>query len=284
MKDSDYTSTFSFKSIQMNVMNQIWLRCLKHHPSYFLSTDTQPESHRSLPMFPNQIGKVLFQSWLGKCKQESTDMSHQPSFMTLGPLQSCGRKSHRPSALKTFPNGSAVCTFAMFLISQIQDQQLPLSQSILNEKFIMKCLHLSIKKTLRKHSAPDNAQLWVYYAQIWILTHRLQICASSWCTRISKAIKIVDGHLAHQQHQISKVWNAKLCLSNHIPVRDADWFKCPAVVFPSWLVRNSHSFYATISILCLCHFNWKHVTYTWLTQVKKCSAAKSDENIIVEGE
>jgi len=23
-----------------------------------------------------------------------------------------------------------------------------------------------------------------------------------------------------------KVWNAKLCLPNHIPVRNADWFKC----------------------------------------------------------
>ena len=43
---------------------------------------------------------------------------------------------------------------------------------------------------------------------------------------IFKAIKIVDGHLAHQQNQISKIQNTKLCLFNHIPVRDADWFKC----------------------------------------------------------
>ena len=73
---------------------------------------------------------------------------------------------------------------------------------------------------------PDNAQLCVYYAQIWILTHRLEIRASSLRTHIFKAIEKVDGHLAHQRNQIGKVRNAKLCLANHIPVRDADWFKC----------------------------------------------------------
>ena len=47
-----------------------------------------------------------------------------------------------------------------------------------------------------------------------------------WRTHIFKAIEKVDGHLAHQRNQIGKVRNAKLCLANHIPVRDADWFKC----------------------------------------------------------
>ena len=36
--------------------------------------------------------------------------------------------------------------------------------------------------------------------------------------------KIVD-HLAHQQNQIGKVWNAKLCLPIHILARTGDWFK-----------------------------------------------------------
>ena len=49
---------------------------------------------------------------------------------------------------------------------------------------------------------------------------------TSHVSHIFKVIEIVDGHLVHQWHQISKVWNAKLCLSNHIPVHDADWFKC----------------------------------------------------------
>ena len=56
---------------------------------------------------------------------------------------------------------------------------------------------------------------------IWILTHILEIR-----THIFNAIEIVDGHLAHQRNQIGKVQNAKLCLPNHIPVRDADWFTC----------------------------------------------------------
>ena len=56
--------------------------------------------------------------------------------------------------------------------------------------------------------------------------YTLEICESSWCTHIFKAIEIVDCHLAHHWYQISKVRNAKLCLSNHIPVHDADWFKC----------------------------------------------------------
>ena len=73
---------------------------------------------------------------------------------------------------------------------------------------------------------PDNAQLQVCYAQIWILMPRLEIGASSWCTHIFKAIKIVDGYLAHQRNKNSKVWNRKFCLPNHIPVCDADWFKC----------------------------------------------------------
>ena len=39
------------------------------------------------------------------------------------------------------------------------------------------------------------------------------------------------------------------------------------------------------SFLCLCfQFGWKHVTFTWFTHVKKHSAAKSDKNIITEGQ
>ena len=33
-------------------MHQIWLKCSKYHPSYFLSTVTQPQSPRSLTVFP----------------------------------------------------------------------------------------------------------------------------------------------------------------------------------------------------------------------------------------
>ena len=52
--------------------------------------------------------------------------------------------------------------------------------------------------------------------------------------------------LAHQQNQISKVWNAKLCLPNRIPVRDTDWFKCHfrQSYFKAKSVRNSLPFYA----------------------------------------
>ena len=107
--------------------------------------------------------------------------------------------------------------------------------------------------------------------------HRLEIRVSSWCTHIFKVIEIVDGHLAYQRNQISKIWKAKRWLSNHIPVHSADWFR-------SWLVGNLLPYYAVISFLCLCfHFGWKYVAFTWLTCVK-CSAAKSDENIFVKGE
>ena len=52
--------------------------------------------------------------------------------------------------------------------------------------------------------------------------------------------------LAHQRNQISKVWNAKLCLPNHIPVRDTDRFKCHfrQLYFKAKSVGNSLPFYA----------------------------------------
>ena len=123
-------------------------------------------------------------------------------------------------------------------------------------------------------NAPDNTQLWVYYAQIWIWMHRLEIHASSWCTHVFKPIKIVNGHLEHQQNQISKVQNTKLCLPNHIPVCDADWFK--------WKFRQLYfkADWSQIHFLCF-HFSWKHVAFT---HAKMRFAAKSDENIIIEGE
>ena len=68
-----------------------------------------------------------------------------------------------------------------------------------------------------------HRQLRISYAHIWILTQRLEIRAL-WRTHIFKAIKIVDGHLADQRNQIGKIRNAKLCLPNHIPVGDAEWF------------------------------------------------------------
>jgi len=53
-----------------------------------------------------------------------------------------------------------------------------------------------------------------------------------------------------------------------------------AVVLQSWLIRQ-----AVTSFLLLCfHFSWKHVAFTWLTRVKKCSTAKSNNNITTEGE
>ena len=104
---------------------------------------------------------------------------------------------------------------------------------------------------------------------------------TSHVSHISKVIEIVDGHLVHQQHQISKVRNAKLCLSNHIPVHDADWFKChfqQLYLKTDWLEIH---FLSMLSFLRLCHFGWKHVAYIWLTRAKKRSAGKSDENITV---
>ena len=102
-------------------------------------------------------------------------------------------------------------------------------------------------------------------------------------THIFKVIKIVDGHLAHQQNQISKIQNAKLCLFNHIPVRDADWFKCHfwqlyfkadwwEIHFLSTLSLPFYTFVFTSAERC-CFY---------CTCAKKCSAAKSDENIIAE--
>ena len=52
---------------------------------------------------------------------------------------------------------------------------------------------------LGSSSAPNNAQLWVYYAHISILMHRLVIHATSWCMHTFKVIEIADGHLVHQQ-------------------------------------------------------------------------------------
>ena len=75
-------------------------------------------------------------------------------------------------------------------------------------------------------SVPDNAQLRVYYAQVWILTHRLEIRASSWHTHTFKTFETVSSHSAQQWNQIGKVQNAKFCLPNHIPVCNADWFNC----------------------------------------------------------
>ena len=40
--------------------------------------------------------------------------------------------------------------------------------------------------------------------------HRLEICVSSWCTHIFKAIEIVDGHLAHQRNQVRNANSACL--------------------------------------------------------------------------
>ena len=102
-------------------------------------------------------------------------------------------------------------------------------------------------------------------------------------THIFKVIKIVDGHLVHQQNQISKIQNAKLCLFNHIPVRDADWFKCHfwqlyfkadwwEIHFLSTLSLPFYTFVLTSAERC-CFY---------CTCAKKCSAAKSDENIIAE--
>ena len=143
-----------------------------------------------------------------------------------------------------------------------------------------------VRSSIEISSAPNNAQLRVDYAQILILMYRLEIRVSSWHTHIFEASETVDSHLVQQWNQTGKVRNAKLCLPNHTPVHDADWFKSfLAVVFQSWLVRNSLSFCAVISFLCLSfHFDWKHVTFTWFTRTKKHLAAKSDENIIVEGE
>ena len=125
----------------------------------------------------------------------------------------------------------------------------------------------SVNKPLKKYnykhtSAPNNLQLWVYYAQILILT---EIHVSSWRTHILKAIEIVHSHLAHQWNQIGKVQKAKLCLPNHIPVHDADWFKRH---FRHLYFKADWSEILSLSRLLLpfyafCfHFGWKHVAFT----------------------
>jgi len=132
------------------------------------------------------------------------------------------------------------------------------------------------KETVKVFSAPDSAQLRVYYTQIWILTHRLEICASSWCIHIFKAIEVVDGYLGHQRNKISKVQNTKLCLPNHIPVRNADCFKCHFWHITQLIGQKFTSFLS-------CHFLSAPLFSLWLKicrfyLAKKRSAAKSDEN------
>ena len=80
------------------------------------------------------------------------------------------------------------------------------------------------------------------------------------------------------------VRNAKLCLSNHIPVRDADWFKChfrQLYFRADWsqihfLSTLSFPFYAFVT-------SAENMSLIPGSRVKKRSAAKSDENILVEG-
>ena len=75
-------------------------------------------------------------------------------------------------------------------------------------------------------------------------------------------------------------WERKLCLPNHIPVRNADWFKCHF-----WQLYFKAD-WSEINFLSMPLFSlWlKTCRFTCFTRVKKRSAAKSDENIIVEEE
>ena len=101
-------------------------------------------------------------------------------------------------------------------------------------------------------------------------------------------IEIVDGHLVRQQNHISNVGNAKLSLPNHIPVRDSDWFKCHfwQLYFKAdwseihFLSKLSLPFYVSVFTSA----ENMSLLPGWLTRAKKRSAAKSDENITVEGE
>ena len=101
-------------------------------------------------------------------------------------------------------------------------------------------------------------------------------------------IEIVDCYLAHQRNKIGKVRNAKLCLPNHILVRDADWFKrhFRQLHFKAdwseihYLSKLSLPFYVSV-------FTSAEIFSLlpgWLTRAKKRSTAKSDENITVDGE
>ena len=86
------------------------------------------------------------------------------------------------------------------------------------------------------YSAPDDAQPRACYARISILTHSVEIRASSWRTSIFKAVEIVDDRLAHQRIQVGRVLNAKLCFSNYILIRNVLWFKVTSkeTVWNSW--------------------------------------------------
>ena len=102
-------------------------------------------------------------------------------------------------------------------------------------------------------------------------------------------IKIVDGYLTHQRNKIGKVRNAKLCLPNHIPVREAVWFKrhFRQLYFKAdwseihFLSKLSLPFYVSVFTSA---GEKMSLLPGWLTRAKKRSAAKSDVNITVEGE
>ena len=101
-------------------------------------------------------------------------------------------------------------------------------------------------------------------------------------------IEIVDGYLTQQRNKIDKVRNAKLCFPNHIPVRDAVWFKhhFRQLYFKAdwseihFLSKLSLPFYVSVFTSA----ENMSLLPGWLTRAKKRSAAKSDENITVDGE
>ena len=101
---------------------------------------------------------------------------------------------------------------------------------------------------------------------------------------IFSVTETVSGHLAHQR---KPDWHGLECkaLLAFLSVMLIGLNVISGNCISKLIGRISLPFYIVISFLCLCfYFSWKHVTFTWLTPAKKCSAAKCDENIIVEGE
>ena len=99
--------------------------------------------------------------------------------------------------------------------------------------------------------------------------HRLEFCASSWCTHIFKAIKMVNNHLAYQWHHIGKFWNANSAFLTTFLSAMLIGLNVASGSCILKLIGQKFIFF-----LCLCfHFSWKHVVFTWLTHAKKRSAA-----------
>ena len=81
-----------------------------------------------------------------------------------------------------------------------------------------------------------------------------------------KKIEMFDDHLVHLSETRLEKFGVKNCLPNHIPVHNADWFKCwfwlLVGLFQCWLVESVLSFNSDTFFKMPCsHFSRKPVTF-----------------------